>query len=289
MTCEGPGPPNRVYIYSTDDVSKAVTVIRTKPAKSLHVQRSVKMEIKSVVIGGIKFYVKFYKPTNFDARKKYRVVFNVYGGPTKNKVTTKYQAAYAYYFAGHYQNVVVMLDARGTPGRSDNFHHAIYKKLGDVDVTDTIAIIKRIRREPWVKATRMAIYGASYGGYQILHILQREPKLFRAAVAAASVTDWAMYDSAYTERFMGLYDKEVYTRASLLPGANNTPNNVLLLIHGLSDYNVLIRHHWALVSELNRHHVRYKHYVKPGQAHKIKRLLHTLLWFRERIWRRRRC
>ena len=265
-------------------------IIRTKPDKELKTQNSVVEEIKRVKLGETWFYVKFYKPSNFNPRKRYPVVFDVYGGPTLNKVSTKYKVGYDHYLAGRYDTIVVTMDVRGTPGRSDNFQQAIYKKFGTVEVTDSIEVIKWVSREPYIDSSRMGIMGASYGGYLVLKILEAEPSLFVAAVSAAAVANWRWYDTAYTERFMGLYDRMVYERASVVPDLKKIPNNVLLLLHGLSDTNVLIRHHWVVVRELNLRHKIYTHYVKPGQTHRLKRLFHTLLWFRERLWRRgRRC
>jgi dipeptidyl aminopeptidase/acylaminoacyl peptidase len=244
-----------------------------------------------VKLRGRSFYVKFYKPSNFNRNRLYPVVFDVYGGPTLNKVSTRYKVGYDHYLAGRYRTIVVTMDVRGTPGRSDNFQHAIYKKFGTVEVDDTIDVIKWVSQQPYIDSSRMGIMGASYGGYLVMKILEAEPRLFVAAVSAAAVSNWRWYDTAYTERYLGLYDEEVYERASVIPDLWKVPNGVLILLHGLSDTNVLIRHHWAVVRELNRRHKVYSHYVKPGQTHRLKRLFHTLLWFRDKLWRRggRRC
>ena len=263
-------------------------VIRTLPDEKIKTQKSVVQEIKRVRLDGIWYYVRFYKPKNFSPRRKYPVIFDVYGGPTMNKVRTKYKVGYNHYFAGRYNTIVVNMDVRGTPGRSDNFQHAIYKKFGTVEVTDSIKVVKWVSRLPYIDSSRMAIKGASYGGYLVAKILEADPSLFAAAVSSAAVADWRWYDTGYTERFMGVYDKAVYERASVIPDLKNIPNNVLLLLHGLSDTNVQVKHHWAVVRELNRLHKIYGEHVKPGQKHSVRRLFDMLVWFRERLWRRRR-
>ena len=265
-------------------------IIRTKPDPELETQNSVVQEIRRVRLGGRWFYVQFHKPSNFDPDRRYPVVFDVYGGPTLNKVSTRYKVGYDHYLAGRYSTIVVTMDVRGTPGRSDNFQQAIYKKFGSVEVADSLEVIKWVSRQPYIDSSRMAIMGASYGGYLVMKILEAEPSLFVAAVSAAAVANWRWYDTAYTERYMGIYDRKVYQRASVVPNLRKIPNNVLLLLHGLADTNVLIRHHWAVIRELNRRHKIYGHYVKPSQTHRLRRLFHTLLWFRDRLWRRgRRC
>ena len=263
-------------------------VIRTLPDEKIKAQKSLVQEIKKVKLDGIWYYVRFYKPRNLNPRRKYPVIFDVYGGPTMNKVRTKYKVGYNHYFAGRYNTIIVNMDVRGTPGRSDNFQHAIYKKFGTVEVTDSIKVVKWVSRLPYIDSSRMAIKGASYGGYLVAKILEAEPSLFAAAVSSAAVSDWRWYDTGYTERFMGVYDKAVYERASVIPDLKNIPNNVLLLLHGLSDTNVQVKHHWAVVRELNRLHKIYGEHVKPGQKHSVRRLFDMLVWFRERLWRRRR-
>lgn len=254
------------------------------PDQDLPSQSSVVEEYKRLKVGGTWFYLKLYKPSNFSPSRRYPVIFDLYGGPTKNKVSTKYQRGYAHYFAGRYGTLYVRVDVRGTPGRSDNFQYSLHQQVGVVEVEDTVSVIAALRRLPYIDPSRVAISGASYGGYLVLKVLQAAPHLFRAAVSAAAVTDWRYYDTAYTERYLGLYNETVYDRAGVLGDVDKIPNHVLLLLHGLCDKNVLIRHHWELVRRLNKHNKIYSHFVKPARGHKLPRLLNMVMWFKQHLW-----
>eukprot|EP00116_Pleurobrachia_bachei_P010545 sb/3470807/ len=182
-----------------------------------------------------------------------------------------------------------MVDCRGTPGRDEAFsNHDIYKNLGNVEIDDFIKVARRVRRLSYVKKHRMGIYGASYGGYFVLRVLEKAPHLFRSAVASAAVADWKLYDSAYSERYMGLYNKAVYERASVLPNITKIPKKTLLLMHGLSDHNVLPMNHWVVTRELNKAHIEYREFVKPMKGHSFPRLVDKIRWFRDTLWDRRR-
>ena len=281
VTCLGPGPPNNVYIFETNSTSPLL-VIKTKEDTEIKEQKSVKEDICSIHVDGVEFYRKFTMPSNFDRKKIYPVIFEVYGGPSLNMVTTKYlDGMYSLYFAGHYEAIVVRFDPRGTPGRSDNFQHAVYKKLGQVEVEDSLSIIKRTLEEhPFLDESRVGIFGGSYGGYLTLRLLEEaDPDMFAAALTSAAVADWRFYDTAYTERYMGLVDDLVYARASAVPKLGQIPSGVLMILHGLSDYNVVVENHWLVIKKLIEEHVQYREYVRPGEDHNVNKLQLLISWF----------
>ena len=283
MICKGPGPPNKTYFINTK-TGKTSFILRSVPDNKLRTQKSVRIRYMKVKVGKIKFYVKMYLPTNFNSRRRYPMVVNVYGGPTKVKVTTKYSVLLQHYLASRYQSIVVMIDARGTPGRGDKFRHAVYKKLGNVEVHDTVKVIKSLARQRYINEDRIGIYGASYGGYFVLRALELYPDLFKAGVSIAPVTDWRFYDTAYTERYMGLYNKEIYDQASTLNLSHRMPHRKLFIIHGTDDDNVLADQTMIISKFLLIHRKDFRHQFRPGEKHNVRYLVPLLRFLRKTLY-----
>jgi dipeptidyl-peptidase-4 len=147
---------------------------------------------------------------------------------------------------------VVVADGRGTPGRGSAWERAVHLDLATKVLEDQVTVLEGAAREhPELDLSRVAIRGWSFGGYlAALAVLQR-PDVFHAAVAGAPVTEWRLYDTHYTERYLGdpTVDAAPYARTSLLPLAAQL-TRPLLLVHGLADDNVVAAHSLQLSSAL---------------------------------------
>ncbi|HEY4455264.1 MAG TPA: prolyl oligopeptidase family serine peptidase, partial [Pseudonocardiaceae bacterium] len=140
----------------------------------------------------------------------------------------------------------------GTPGRGPDWERAVHHEFAEITLADQIDALHAVaERNPDLDLSRVAIRGWSYGGYLAALAVLRKPEVIRAAVAGAPVTDWRLYDTFYTERYLGHPDADpaVYQRNSLLDDAKNL-NASLLLIHGLADDNVFAAHTLRLSSAL---------------------------------------
>src|SRR5690606_12658526 len=137
--------------------------------------------------------------------------------------------------------VVFSIDNRGTPDRGKAFEDAIYRAMGQVEVRDQLAGLDWLRRQDFVDPDRIAVFGWSYCGYMTLRLLEAAPRgTFRAGVAVAPVTRWELYDTHYTERYLGnpALDRAPYLASDVLPRADRIADP-LLLIHGMADDNVV--------------------------------------------------
>jgi dipeptidyl-peptidase-4 len=155
----------------------------------------------------------------------------------------------------------VVIDGRGTPGRGAAWERAIHRDLaGPVleDQVDGLAALAEL--EPRLDLARVAIRGWSFGGYLAALAVLRRPDVFHAAIAGAPVTDWALYDTFYTERYLGHPDEDpdAYERSSLLVDAADL-ERPLLLIHGLADDNVVSAHTLQLSNAL----------LESGRPHQV--------------------
>jgi dipeptidyl-peptidase 4 len=147
---------------------------------------------------------------------------------------------------------VVVVDGRGTPGRGPDFERAVAGDLADPVLTDQVDALHAVAEtHPDLDLTRVGIRGWSFGGYLAALAVLRRPDVFHAAVAGAPVTDWSLYDTHYTERYLGhpAEQPDAYARTSLLPEAPQL-TRPLLLVHGLADDNVVAAHTLRLSSAL---------------------------------------
>jgi dipeptidyl-peptidase-4 len=155
------------------------------------------------------------------------------------------------WFADH-GFAVVVVDGRGTPGRGSEWERAIHGDLASPTLEDQIDALEQAAAElGCLDLDRVAIRGWSFGGYLAALAVLRRPDVFHAAVAGAPVTEWRLYDTHYTERYLGDPAEQAgaYDGSSLLPLAGEL-TRPLLLIHGLADDNVVAAHTLRLSSEL---------------------------------------
>jgi len=163
---------------------------------------------------------------------------------------------------------VLVLDNRGSLHRGVAFEGALRRNLGDLEVSDQADGVRWLAAAGIGDSARVGVYGWSYGGYLAAMCLARAPDVFHAAVAGAPVTSWDGYDTAYTERYMGLPDENPggYESSSVMAHVRKIRGD-LLLVHGMIDENVHFRHTARLVEELTHAGVPYTLMVFPGERH----------------------
>jgi dipeptidyl-peptidase-4 len=142
--------------------------------------------------------------------------------------------------------------------------------MGQIEVRDQLAGLDWLKRQDFVDPDRVAVFGWSYGGYMTLKLLEGAPGIFAAGVAGAPVTRWELYDTHYTERYLGDPRKvpEVYEHADALPNATSI-KDPLLLLHGMSDDNVVFDNSTALMAKLQAAAITFETMVYPGFGHRV--------------------
>jgi dipeptidyl-peptidase-4 len=183
---------------------------------------------------------------------KLPVLFDPYGGPHAQRVVAS-RAAYnsSQWFADQ-GFVVVIVDNTGTPGKGSEWERGVMNDLAEPVLDDQVEILRDLNDlEPRADTSRVGIRGWSFGGYLAALAVLRRSDLFHAAVAGAPVTDWRLYDTHYTERYLGnpAIDASAYEATSLFNDAEHL-QQPLLLIHGLADDNVVAAHTLQLSSAL---------------------------------------
>lgn len=209
-------------------------------------------QLETVELAGRTHHVAITRPRAFQAGQRYPVLLKVYGGP--HAVTVE-AARDAYVMDQWYADagfIVVRSDNRGTPHRGRAWERAILKDLITIPLDDQVAALQAAgARHPELDLRRVGIFGWSFGGYVAAMAVLLRPDVFKAAVAGAPVTDWALYDTAYTERYMKTPEANPagYAATSALTHAAKLARP-LLVIHGITDDNVHFAHTLALIEEL---------------------------------------
>ena len=180
------------------------------------------------------------------------VLFDPYGGPHAQRVVSSSMAFTAAQWFANQGFCVVIADGSGTPGRGSEWEREVYHDLATTVLSDQIDVLAHVHEiAPCADTTRVAIRGWSFGGYLAALAVLRAPQHFHTAIAGAPVTEWKLYDTFYTERYLGnpAHDEQPYIASSLLHDAKNL-TRPLLVIHGLADDNVLAAHSLELTTAL---------------------------------------
>jgi dipeptidyl-peptidase-4 len=207
------------------------------------------------------------KPPGFDASRRYPVFLNVYGGPTVQNVTRSWPNMIDEYMAQQ-GYVVFTLDNRGSARRSRAFTNPIRGRLGEIEVHDQLAGARWLQGQPWIDAKRIGVFGWSYGGYMTLMMLAKGSDVIAAGAAVAPVTDWRLYDTCYTERYLGTPtdNGQGYADSSVFSALQGL-KSPLFLAHGMADDNVLFVNSTRLMSELQNRGVPFELMTYPGAKH----------------------
>jgi dipeptidyl-peptidase-4 len=213
-------------------------------------------------------HYRLFKPIDFDPNKRYPAIVDVYGGPGVQRVLNNWSGNSFTQILTRAGYVVFQLDNRGSASRGTAFQSPIRDRLGEVEVADQIQGARWLGSRSFVDQTRIGVWGWSYGGYMTLMLLFKAPDIFRAGVSGAPVTDWALYDTHYTERYLGKPQDNAagYDASSVLPYAKDLRGK-LLLIHGMADDNVLFLHSTKLFRRLQDIGKPFDVMVYPGGKH----------------------
>ena len=193
------------------------------------------------------------------------VLMQVYGGPHAHNVHKRFTAPIEQYLVAKGW-AVFQLDNRGSNNRGMAFEAPIFRAMGGVEVQDHVQALQWIKAQPW--ADKVAVNGWSYGGYMVLKLLEAAPGGFAAGIAGAPVTRWELYDTAYTERYLGnpVTEPAVYAKSGALGDASKI-KDPLLLIHGMADDNVVFENSTGLMTALQRAKTPFDLMVYPGATH----------------------
>ena len=212
--------------------------------------------------------LKSQEPT---AKSQQPLIVMHYSGPQSQRVLNRWRKRFEYALveAGY---AVLIVDARGSDCKGRAWRNETYMNLGVKEAQDLISAARWAAQRPDIDGNRMAIMGWSYGGYETLMTMSQKDHPFKVGVAIAPVTDWRLYDSAYTERYMRRpqVNDRGYESASLLPRAKDLTGKVLI-IHGTADDNVHVQQAWQYIDALVKADKQFEMQFYPDDNHFLKK------------------
>ena len=220
---------------------------------------------------GQTLHYQLTRPVGMQPGRRYPVIVEVYGGPGVQNVRKAWGGLFRQYLAQQ-GYVVFAVDNRGSAFRGRAFEGALYRRMSTVEVADQVRGVEFLRTLPFVDGTRIGVFGWSYGGYMALMSMVKAPGHFAAGVSGAPVTDWRLYDTHYTERYMGTPEDnpEGYREGNVMTHADKLAGP-LLIMHGMADDNVLFTHSTALFKRLQDLRKPFEVMPYPGSKHALLR------------------
>lgn len=263
--------------YTLND-SKTGAVVKTIVSNEAVEQKLAKYDVTSkefFVLStekGHQLNAWMIKPKNLDPNKKYPVFMFQYSGPGSQQVANTWNGTNDYWFMMLAQQgyIVACVDGRGTGYKGAAFKKCTYKELGKYEVEDQIDAAKVIGKYNYVDASRIGIFGWSYGGFMSSNCLFQGADVFKMAIAVAPVTSWRYYDSIYTERYMQTPQENAsgYDNNSPINHVSKLKGN-FLLIHGTADDNVHVQNTMKMVEALVQANKQFDWAIYPDKNHGI--------------------
>jgi dipeptidyl-peptidase-4 len=212
------------------------------------------------------------KPADFDPARRYPLVMYVYGGPGSQTVIDSWGGnLYLWHVLLTREGyLVASVDNRGTGARGSRFKKVTYLNLGTYEAADQIAAARFFGSLPFVDSARIGIWGGSYGGYMTLMSMFKGDGVFKAGIARAPVTDWRLYDTIYTERYMRAPQDNAdgYRRGAPQSYVEQLSGN-LLIVHGTGDDNVHVQNTTQLIQLLEEANKQFDLRLYPNKTHAI--------------------
>ncbi len=230
---------------------------------------SEKEWLETPAADGTPLYGWIIKPSDFDEHKQYPLLLLQYSGPDNSIARDEYDFDWEYFLAQE-GYIVVKVDGRGTGCRGANFRKQTYCHLGEMESADQTEVARALGTRPYIDASRIGIWGWSYGGFMTLMCMMQPTPVFKAGISVAPVTDYRYYNTAYTERFMRQPQEnpDGYAFTDLTKKVENLQGN-LLLVHGLADDNVHVNQSMELIDALVRAGKQFDMQLYPNRNHSI--------------------
>jgi dipeptidyl-peptidase-4 len=242
--------PRRVSVHDID--GKHLFDIGDQMTDELAAAAVPVPEFFTIQRAGRTYHCRMLKPSQMDPARKYPVIVYVYGGPHSQLVLKSWSRQDLWHgYMAEQGYIVFSMDNRGTEGRGKAWEEPLLLNLGAIELQDQLIGVDYLKSLSYVDPERIGVWGWSYGGYMTLLALFNAGEAFRAGVAVAPVTDWRLYDSIYTERYMKLpnANRRGYDASAPLTHADKL-EDPLLLMHGDADDNVHVQNSIALVKKL---------------------------------------
>ncbi|XP_056287698.1 inactive dipeptidyl peptidase 10-like isoform X2 [Pseudoliparis swirei] len=269
LHCRGPGVP-AVLLLSLGDVDSYFILENNLPLRAaLDTKRRTRTDIRMISNDDFDLPLKIIFPPGFSESFLYGLLLVVAGAPGGQEVTEEFRLDWDSVLAGSDQVIVARLDGRGSGFRGQRVRQQVHRRLGVVEAEDQAAALRYLTTLPFIDRTRVGVYGEDYGGFLVLTMLKAPGQLIGCAAARTPVTDWLVYASAFSERYLGSPSTEEnsYQVSSVLSNMNALQGGTLFLAHGTADANVHFQHSAELIKHLIKIGANYTMQIYPDEGH----------------------
>uniref|UniRef100_M4APP7 Dipeptidyl-peptidase 6b n=1 Tax=Xiphophorus maculatus TaxID=8083 RepID=M4APP7_XIPMA len=269
LSCKGPDIPS-VSVYRTRDKEKVFEVETNKRVNDTYNNKQMpKVENKTITIDDYTLTMQILKPAGFTSTAHYPLLLIVDGTPGGQMVTEQFRVDFATVLVSSFSTIVIRFDGHGSGFQGTNLLHKVRRRLGKLEERDQLEALRFISKEPYIDKNRMGVYGKAYGGYLATMLLSSEEfTQLKCGVAVSPITDFELYASAFSERYLGpKTDSRVYTMANLAHRAGRLLEKQFLIIHPTADEKVHFQHTAKFINHLISEKANYTLQIYPDEGH----------------------
>uniref|UniRef100_A0A3Q2XEI1 Dipeptidyl-peptidase 6b n=1 Tax=Hippocampus comes TaxID=109280 RepID=A0A3Q2XEI1_HIPCM len=258
LSCKGESPPKLLDVETNERVNITYNNMQMP-----------RVEYKTITIDDYSLTMQILKPAGFVNTAHYPLLLLVDGTPGGQMVTEQFQVDWATILVSSFSTVVVRFDGHGSGFQGTNLLHKVHKRLGKLEERDQLEALRFISKEHYIDRTRMGVYGKAYGGYLATLLLSSDEfTQLKCGTAVSPITDFELYVSAFSERYLGSKtDTRVYTMSNLAHRAGQLLQKQYLIIHPTADEKVHFQHTAKFINHLISKKANYTLQIYPDEGH----------------------
>ncbi|XP_016110510.1 inactive dipeptidyl peptidase 10-like isoform X2 [Sinocyclocheilus grahami] len=268
LHCKGPGAPT-VIIHSLNTANYYILENNSVLKAALRYKRIQLLEYRSIQTDHFELPLKVAYPPDFSESRTYALLLMIDTAPGGQQVNDRYSLDWDSVLVSSDNVIVARLDGRGSGFQGQKVLQEVHRRLGSVELQDQLAAVEYLLKLPYIDRTRIGVFGRGYGGYISLLLIKSTENLFKCAGAMSPVTDWNLYASAFSERYLGfpLQDDNRYQFSSVLQNPQGFRDQTLMLLHATADANVHFQHTAELIKNLVKVGANYTLQIYPDEGH----------------------
>ncbi|PNJ31193.1 DPP6 isoform 10 [Pongo abelii] len=273
LKCEGPGVP-MMTVHNTTDKKKIFDLETNEHVKkAINDRQMPKVEYRNIEIDDYNLPMQILKPATFTDTTHYPLLLVVDGTPGSQSVAEKFEVSWETVMISSYGTVVVKCDGRGSGFQGTKLLHEVRRRLGLLEEKDQMEAVRTMLKEQYIDKTRVAVFGKDYGGYLSTYILpakgENQGQTFTCGSALSPITDFKLYASAFSERYLGLHglDNRAYEMTKVAHRVSALEEQQFLIIHPTADEKIHFQHTAELITQLIRGKTNYSLQIYPDESH----------------------
>ncbi|XP_027542651.1 dipeptidyl aminopeptidase-like protein 6 isoform X5 [Neopelma chrysocephalum] len=271
LTCEGPRVP-MVTVHNTTDAQKIFELeVNENVQQAVNDRQMPKVEYTEIKIDDYKLPMQILKPAIFSDTAHYPLLLVVDGTPGSQIVTERFEVTWESVMVSSHNAIVLKFDGRGSGFQGTKLLHEVRRRLGFLEEKDQLDAVRTMLNEHFIDKTRVGVFGKDYGGYLSTYMLPagEENQVFACGAALSPVTDFKLYASAFSERYLGLHgiDNRAYEISKLSHRVSLLKEQTFLIIHATADEKIHFQHTTDLITHLIRAKANYSLQIYPDESH----------------------